>query len=80
MFKQSKVLGGLAKYLGTVESEMEKGFRKVISEIDAKIVIKKTAQKVEATKTVKPVQINLSPSPKKYETSPDKNVRTLNGH
>ena len=55
MFKQSKVLGGLAKYLGTVESEMEKGFRKVISEIDAKIVVKKTAQKVEATKTVKPV-------------------------
>lgn len=52
MFKQSKVLCGLAKYLGTVESEMEKGFRKVISEIDAKIVVKKTAQKVEATKTV----------------------------
>jgi hypothetical protein len=37
-------------------------------------------QKAEATKTVKPAQINLSPSPKKYEQSPDKNVRTLNGH
>lgn len=80
MLKQSKVLGGLAKYLGTVENEIKKDFRKLVSEIDAKIVVMKTAQKVEATKTVKPVQINLSPSQKKYETSPDKNVRTLNGN
>ena len=74
------MLGDLVKYLGTVESDVEKGFKKVISEIDAKIVTKKTTQKAEATKTVKPAQINLSPSPKKYKQSPDKNVRTLNGH